>query len=428
MKKVFIKTFGCQMNVYDSEYISFLLKNRGFKVVDKPEEADFIVVNGCVVRAKPAQKAFSFAKQWAKKGKKIISVGCFAKFFEKQLEKFSSLIISPKNYNVFEKIDFDNLNTSKVLKYTSDFADGEYGYYKRKEKVKHSEYITIVEGCDNFCSYCIVPFVRGREVYRSVYEIVDEIEYLISKGVKEIILIGQNVNVYYHNGYDFKKLLLFILKKVKNLKRLGFTTLHPRDVDYELIKIVSEEEKLLKWFHLPFQTGSNKLLIKMRRGYLKEEYLEKVMYIREKIPDAVISTDIMVGLPFEDEKDFEDTLDIVNKVKFENAFMFVYTPRDYTYAGKFWKKYIPPPDVVQRRLRTLIKNVTKNAFERKINFIDKEMCLMYDGGGEGRGWNNLRVKILSKEIENLKPGTFIKCKIENLQGLLPYCKSFEIIS
>ena len=345
-KRYYIETMGCQMNEYDSVHLSRILEDSGYVEAKAPEEADVVLVNTCSVRAKAEQKALSrlgrlVALKRKQPGLLVGVAGCVAQQRGTDLfQRFPGLniVLGPREIGRFkEGLAAIEKGGTRVA-----FTDmecrpkafmGHFDYFRNRVKA----YITIMEGCNNFCSYCIVPYVRGREVSRPPQEILDEARGLVLQGVKEITLLGQNVNSYAHNRVRFPELLQ-AMNGVKGLFRIRFTTSHPKDLSDELIQCFSGLEKVCPHIHLPFQAGSNRVLKAMKRGYTREKYMELIQRLREARPDMAVTSDVMVGFPGESEEDFEMTMDLIKKVEFDNLFSFHYSDRDGTPAARMRNK------------------------------------------------------------------------------------------
>ncbi len=335
MRSYSLKTFGCQMNKHDAERIAGLLEAVGYVVEADVTKADVAVYYTCCVRKSADERFYGQLSSTKHKEGSIIAVGgCLAQDKgEELLERFKKIDVVFGTQNLKELPTLINrLNGQSI-------SDTQY----RKEfnsslpvirELKHKAWVAVNRGCDNHCSYCIVPTVRGPEVSRRTEDIEAEIDKLIEDDAKEVTLLGQNVNSYGKDIYSrpsFSKLLNVLGKK--DIKRVRFTTSHPKDLTEEILKVISKNENICEHIHLPFQAGSDRVLKKMGRQYSKEGYLELVKMIRIYLPDASITTDIMVGFPTENEKDFEDTLDIVEHARFDQAFTFIYSKRDGTPAA-----------------------------------------------------------------------------------------------
>jgi len=339
-------TMGCQMNEYDSDYLCRVLMDLDYIPTDDPKDADLILINTCTVRAKAEQKAFSalgrmVSLKKSKSGLILGLLGCMAQQEGSNLMKRFpelDLILGTRAIGRFKEI-LKRLEKGKEKIVDNDMTTLQprspmdcNGYFKDRVK----SHISIMEGCNNFCSYCVVPYVRGREISRSPEEILTEAEQLISQGVKEITLLGQNVNSYSY--WDKKELSFpFLLKKLSmfdGLARIRFTTSHPKDLSDELIHCFGELDNLCPHIHLPFQAGSDKILKLMNRGYTLKRYKELIRKLRMVRPDMAITSDVMVGFPQESEEDFQMTLDLIKEIEFDNLFSFKYSDRKGTLAER----------------------------------------------------------------------------------------------
>jgi tRNA-2-methylthio-N6-dimethylallyladenosine synthase len=348
-KYYYIATMGCQMNEYDSDYIGQHLQNAGFHPLSDPDKADLIIINTCTVREKAQQKAFSSLGRMIALKKQRPSIilgvmGCIAQQEGRNLiNRFPDLdlVLGTReldkihiflNQVIKDKTKIVAINLDKKLSPTIN-----HKYYFNGRVTSP---ISIMEGCDNFCSYCIVPYVRGREICRPPHEIIQEAENLVMQGVREITLLGQNVNSYTWNAHKRIRFsdLLRMLNKVQDLFRIRFTTSHPKDLSDDLIRCFEEVDHLCPHIHLPFQAGSNTILKMMNRGYTREQYMELIQRLRSVRPDISITSDVMVGFPGESEKEFKKTLDLMKKIEFDNVFSFKYSDRKGTFAEKMKKK------------------------------------------------------------------------------------------
>jgi len=348
-KRVYIETYGCQMNEHDTERILRLLAGSHYLETKDAQEADLILINTCSVREKPEHKVYSALGRYKwlkeKRGAIIGVAGCVAQQEgDRLLDRvpYLDMVIGthaiPMLPQLLQKIEFFGQRICETG------FDPEGNYLKtilpQKPLDKVKSYVTIMQGCDHFCSYCIVPYVRGREKSRSSREIIEEVRHLAEMGVKEIFLLGQNVNSYgkgLEEEINFPKLLRRI-NEIEGLQRIRFTTSHPKDLSEELIQAFSKLPKLCEHIHLPFQSGSDKILKAMHRGYTKDSYLEKIDRLKEVCPFIAVTSDVIVGFPGEEEKDFEETLDLIRKVRFDDLFSFKYSPRKGTRAAQFTDK------------------------------------------------------------------------------------------
>jgi len=347
-RSVYLKTFGCQMNEHDSEEILEFLASMRYVATSDPERADLILVNTCSVREKSEQKFYSLLgrlKKYRKKGEVLLGVGgCVAQQEGAGLLKKAPFIDVVFGTSTIHRLP-DLIETARKTgrsQIDTEFVDEFHPFQKSgcsgPSKVK--VYITIMQGCDNFCSFCVVPFVRGREKSRPSKEIINEINNLTRFGIKEVTLLGQNVNSYGLNcpgELNFPELIGEI-NRIEGIQRIRFTTSHPKDLSDALIDCFQEIEKLCPHLHLPVQSGSTRILKKMNRGYTREEYLSKVERLREVCPEIGITTDLIVGFPGETEKDFRETLDIVTEIEYDEFFSFKYSDRPMTRASQYEKK------------------------------------------------------------------------------------------
>lgn len=342
-KSFFITTLGCQMNQYDSDILAQALIHKGYFPADHPKRADLILINTCAVRAKPEHKAYSLlGRMSAIKSKRpgtILGIaGCLAqKEGSSLMERFPllDLVLGPREVGRIKEILAEmEAQGEKVVATDLHHAPPNPmecpGYFKGRV----SGYVSIMEGCNNFCSYCVVPYVRGREVSRSPDEILKESEALTRQGVREITLIGQNVNSYKWGRGDQQDFpfLLREIARLEGLLRIRFTTSHPKDLSKKLIQSFGQISNLCPHIHLPFQAGSNKVLRDMQRGYTREDYFELIDRLRAVRPDIAITSDVMVGFPAESRQDFEMTLDLIERVQFDSLFSFKYSDRKGTPA------------------------------------------------------------------------------------------------
>ncbi len=393
MKRVYLRTFGCQMNEYDSERMLALLKGE-YVPCETPEEADLILINTCSVREKAEYKVYSLVGRFkalkARRPELVVGIcGCVAQQEGERLVKrmpHVDLVLGPQNiYRLPEALEeLEKGRRPLVLtEMRRDFRpplvlsdlDG-----KRPVRA----YVTIMQGCDNFCSYCVVPYVRGREVSRPPEDILREIECLVHQGVREVTLLGQNVNSYgrKEKGYPSFAELLRMVAEISELWRIRFTTSHPKDLSEDLMRAFAEVDKLCEHLHLPVQSGSTRILKRMNRGYSREEYLEKVRRLRAWCPEIALTTDIIVGFPGETEEDFEATLSLLEEVRFDEIFSFKYSDRPYARAREFPDKV--PEEVKAERLERV--HALQAGITEEINrgYIGKTVEVLVEGPSETR--------------------------------------------
>ena len=354
--------YGCQMNESDTEHYAGQLEELGYKAVSDYHGADVILVNTCCVRESAEKKiAGKIGELKAEKKRNpecvICVAGCMAQKDGEKLQKKHpqvDLLLGTAYVNDFKQLLLDFLADRKGIAYTDlTIHQSEFEGHRVRQS-SFAAWIPIMYGCNNFCTYCIVPYVRGRERSRSIENIVEEIEAAVKEGYKEFTLLGQNVNSYGKDLGDkeaFAKLLRRV-NEIPGVERIHYMTSHPRDMSEEVIKAVAECEHVCENFHVPFQAGSSEILRRMNRGYTKEKYLELIKLIRKYVPDAAITTDIIVGFPGETEEDFAETLDVVEQVGFTSAFTFIYSKRSGTPAAKM-DNQVPLP-VKKERLNRLM--------------------------------------------------------------------------
>jgi tRNA-2-methylthio-N6-dimethylallyladenosine synthase len=362
-KRYYILTYGCQMNVYDSEVLSGYLESMGYIPANSEEDADVLIINTCAVRQKAEEKVLSKLgklRSFKKRNPEMLLVlwGCMMqqKGIAEKISnkyKFISLIGGPHSLQRFPQLLEKAQTSSKTLIDTSIEGEKEHPHIKRGHSFK--AWIPISHGCNNFCTYCVVPYVRGPEISRSPAKIIQEVKELSKKGYKEITLLGQNVNSYgkdLKEDVDFADLLQH-LDGIEGLFRIRYMTSHPRDFNDRIIDIIANGEKICEHFHLPVQSGSNKILKLMNRGYTRDYYLELIDKIRSRVANCSITSDIIVGFPGEKEKDFKDTLDLMQKVQFDAAYIFIYSPRKGTKALEMAGQV--SPEIKKERIKELNK-------------------------------------------------------------------------
>ncbi|MFC1721708.1 tRNA (N6-isopentenyl adenosine(37)-C2)-methylthiotransferase MiaB [Patescibacteria group bacterium] len=352
MQTYHIKTFGCQMNKSDSERIATIMDQAGYKSAPL-NGADLVIFNTCSVRQMAEDRAIGQVREAKKRGQKTIITGCL-----KNQEGFV-----PKHKEVDIFIDIHDIADlpKKLVGAPGQAPLQEYFDIEPKHESPAQAYIPIMTGCNNFCSYCIVPHVRGEEQSRTPDSIMKEIKDLVSNGCKQITLLGQNVNSYEYEGTSFPDLLERIAKLEEDL-RIFFVTSHPKDLDFSIIELVKKYDKLCPYFHLPIQSGSDRILQKMNRKYNCKKYLEIVAEISQQIPEAAITTDIIVGYPGESKADFQKTVDLCKQVKYDLAYIARFSPRPQTAAAKV-KDDVPPQEKKERE-KILTEIVTKTALEQ----------------------------------------------------------------
>ncbi|MDC2990134.1 tRNA (N6-isopentenyl adenosine(37)-C2)-methylthiotransferase MiaB [Candidatus Pelagibacter sp.] len=341
INKIFIKTFGCQMNEYDSNRIFDSVKKIGYEKTDKYEEANCYLLNTCHIRDKAKEKVYheiGRVKKIFRSKKKplVIIAGCVAQAENQEMlkrEPYIDLVIGPQAYHKINDTIINYIEKKKKIEETDFDAVSKFKYLSKikNEAGKVSSFLTIQEGCDKFCHFCVVPYTRGPEYSRPFKQILDEAKYLADNGAKEIILLGQNVNAYNNEGYRLSDLILNI-EKLPEIKRVRYTTSHPKDMTEDLIEVYKTSKKLMPLIHLPVQSGSNKILKLMNRKHTIEEYLNTFDKLKEINSNIEFSSDFIIGYPGEEGKDFKDTFNLIERVKFINSYSFIFSPRPGTVA------------------------------------------------------------------------------------------------
>lgn len=376
-KKLHIKTFGCQMNVYDSERMAEALGAAGYQATGNMEEADLVVLNTCHIREKAAEKVYSeLGRVRRVKGRRgrqgldtmVAVAGCVAQAEGREIlprAPVVDLVVGPQSYHRLPELVGKARKTGNGVVATDFPVDDKFAHLPERPRARAhpSAFVTVQEGCDKFCTFCVVPYTRGAEFSRPVTEIVAEVERLADSGVREITLLGQNVNAYHGLGPDGRDWTLAKLLKrlagIGSIQRLRYTTSHLRDMDDALIALHSEEEKLMPYLHLPFQAGSDQILASMNRKHTAAEYEALVGRVRAARPDIALSTDVIVGFPGETDEDFADTLSLVNRIGFAQGFSFKYSARPGTPATDYPNQV--PETVKRERLHVLQAEIARGA-------------------------------------------------------------------
>ncbi|EHY1327222.1 tRNA (N6-isopentenyl adenosine(37)-C2)-methylthiotransferase MiaB [Campylobacter lari] len=419
-KKLFIQTLGCAMNVRDSEHMIAELKEKeNYELTQDAKEADLILINTCSVREKPVHKLFSEVGSFEKikkNGAKIGVCGCTASHLGDEIFKRApnvDFVLGARNVSKITKA----VNTPKFLGNDIDFDESNYAFADFRNSL-YKTYINISIGCDKHCTYCIVPHTRGDEISIPFEIIKNEALKAVSKGAKEIFLLGQNVNNYgkrfsnAHEKINFSD-LLEKLSEIEGLERIRFTSPHPLHMDDRFLEVFSKNPKVCKSMHMPLQSGSSEILKAMKRGYTKEWYLDRALKLRSMCKDASISTDVIVAFPGESDKDFEDTMDVLEKVRFEQMFSFKYSKRPLTKAATMPNQI--PDDMASKRLSILQARHTEILDEIVVKQKDKEFEVLFEelrseGFVAGRSDNNFLIQV--KGSEELL-GQMKKVKITN---------------
>jgi len=418
--KVYIETYGCQMNLADTEIVQGILQNNGYSPSKNAEDADVILVNTCSIRENAEQRIYgrlgNFKRIKDKKPDVVIGIlGCMAERLREDLvgkKKIVDVVVGPDEYRRLpELIDLAfngdkgiGIKLSKTETYDDIIPHREEGL---------SAWISVMRGCDKFCTFCVVPFTRGRERSRSLQSVVEEVIQLSERGFKEVTLLGQNVNSYTDNGNDFSDLLA-ACAEVNHSMRIRFTTSHPQDLSDKLLYTIAENKNICNYIHLPVQSGSDRILELMNRTYTIKQYLDLIDRARKIIPGVSFSTDIIAGFPTETYEDHIKTLDVMREVKYDGAFMFKYSPRERTKAFRMTDDV--SEETKTKRLQEIINLQQQISFELNQTLIGKGETILVEGFSKksdqflsGRTDSN-KVVIIPFD-EKIKPGDYVKVKI-----------------
>ncbi|SEI40886.1 tRNA-2-methylthio-N6-dimethylallyladenosine synthase [Lachnospiraceae bacterium A10] len=427
--KFHVTTFGCQMNARDSEKLAGILDAIGYVEVEEEKDADFVIYNTCTVRENANNKVYGrlgYLQNVKKKNPhmKIALCGCMMQEPQvveklKKSYRFVDLVFGTHNIFKFAELLYQSMTSNKMVVDVWEDTKQIVENLPVERKYSFKSGVNIMFGCNNFCSYCIVPYVRGRERSRKPEEIIAEIERLVADGVIEVMLLGQNVNSYgkgLAEEISFAQLLERI-EKIEGLERIRFMTSHPKDLSDDLIAVMAKSKKICKHIHLPLQSGSTEILKKMNRHYTKESYLALVSKIREAMPDVAITTDIIVGFPGETEEDFQETMDVVNTVKYDSAFTFIYSKRTGTPAAKMENQV--PEDVIKDRFDRLLALVQQHGREHAEALEGTVQNVLFETPNEhddalvtGRLDNSsvVHVKASKDLIGKILPVRLVECK------------------
>ena len=436
VRRAFVLTFGCQQNESDSEKIAGMAEEMGYEITNEPELADLIMVNTCAIREHAEQKALSIIGQYkhlkAKKPSLVIGVcGCMVvQEHRKNDIKFRypyvDFIFGTSSLYRFPELLWRKLEKGKRLYATEETLYPVSEGLPVRRASNFRAWVSVMYGCNNFCSYCIVPYVRGRERSREMRAIVAEVRELVEDGYKDITLLGQNVNSYGKDraeGYDFADLLAE-LDRIPGEYRLRFMTSHPKDASRKLIDVMAASEHIAHQFHLPMQSGSDEVLRRMNRRYDTEKYFDIVRYMREKMPDVTITSDIIVGFPGETEEDFAGTLEMLSRVRFDMLYSFIYSPRKGTPAAEMEDQI--PKTVQNERFSRLLKLQDQIGLEKNTAMVGRTVRVLCDGISKsnealysGRTEGN---KIAFFEGDSADVGTFVDFVIDRADPYAFYGK------
>jgi tRNA-2-methylthio-N6-dimethylallyladenosine synthase len=381
-QKIFIKTFGCQMNEYDSNRIYDSVKKIGFQKTENYEDANCYLLNTCHIRDKAKEKVYHeigrVKKIFRSKQKPLVIVaGCVAQAENQEMlkrEPYIDLVIGPQSYHKINDTILNHIEKKKKIEETEFDAISKFEYLQKikNESKGVSSFLTIQEGCDKFCHFCVVPYTRGPEYSRPFKQIIDEAKNLVDNGAQEIILLGQNVNAYSNEEYRLSNLILEI-EKFSEIKRIRYTTSHPRDMSDDLIEVYKNSKKLMPLVHLPVQSGSNKILDLMNRKHSISDYYKIYDKLKEINSNIEFSSDFIIGYPGEEEKDFQDTLQLIKRIKFINSYSFIFSPRPGTVAADLKlidkKISIERLEVIQNLLFENQTNMNKSLENKTINVL-----------------------------------------------------------
>lgn len=393
-KKYFIKTYGCQMNVHDSEEIKGVLENLGFKETTNMEESDLVVLNTCAIRENAHDKVFGFLGRvkHLKKSKPELIIcigGCMTQQDSiattlKEKYPYVDIVFGTHNINELGSLILNHKEKQDIEVFSIEGDVYEGALYIRDSK--YTAWVNIMYGCDKFCTYCIVPYTRGKQRSRKMSEILKEVKELYELGYQEITLLGQNVNAYgkdLESDYDFATLLKNVAEI--NIPRIRFVTSHPWDFTDEMIDVIAKYKNIMPYIHLPLQSGSSKILKMMGRRYTKEDYLTLYNKIKNKIPNVSITTDIIVGFPNETEEDFNETLEVVNTCKFDGAFTFIYSPREGTPAAKIKDSIsLETKEKRLQKLNTIINDYSLENNQKYLGKTEKVLIISPSEKGENK--------------------------------------------
>ena len=399
-KKLHIKTFGCQMNAYDSERMAEALQPAGFVLTEALDEADLVILNTCHIREKAAEKVYSelgrvrltkAARKARGRDTMVAVAGCVAQAEGEEIiarAPVVDIVVGPQSLHRLADLVAEAGSTGRRSVETEFPAEDKFAALPSRTTGKRqtSAFVTVQEGCDKFCTFCVVPYTRGAEYSRTPAEIVAEVERLAARGVREVTLLGQNVNAYHGEGDDGTwslARLLTRLAEIPEIARLRFTTSHPRDMDEDLIALFGDEEKLMPYLHLPFQAGSDRILAAMNRKHTGDDYEALIERVRAARPGIALSTDIIVGFPGESDADFEETMALARRVRFAQAFSFKYSARPGTPAAGL-DGQVPEP-VKKERLAALqaLLDESRHAFDQAT--IGRKLPVLFEGKGRKPG-------------------------------------------
>lgn len=413
VKKLHIKTYGCQMNVYDSDRMQDLMQAVGYEISNDVDDVDMVIINTCHIREKASEKLFSdlgrirpFKEKKQQQGKQMIVAvaGCVAQAEGEEIFKRSKIvdiIVGPESYQTLPDLVGKVIRDQKKQINLDFVANEKFDLLPQsKSNNSASAFITIQEGCDKFCTFCVVPYTRGSEYSREIEKIIIDVKNAVNNGAKEIYFLGQNVNAYHgldENG-SINNLAKLIdeASKIKGVERIRYTTSHPKDMDDDLINIHGDNQKLMPFLHLPIQSGSNSVLKAMNRKHSRQDYFKIIEKLRKSRPDIGLSSDFIVGFPGETDKDFEDTIDLVRQIGFSQCYSFKYSMRPGTPASEAEKQV--PENIKDQRLAILQKLLTEQQIEFNKKFENKQMAVLFEKQVPKSVKNNSKIQLWEKAL------------------------------
>lgn len=421
--KVYLETYGCQMNEYDSEIVRTILERSGFGIADSPEDAEVILLNTCSVREHAEQRVharIATLRQLKRKNRGLVLgvLGCMAQSLKEELLEPGTgidLIAGPDSYRALP-VMIQQVRDGGGSEFALTLSDYEtYSDIFPTSRQGTNAWVAVMRGCDNFCTFCVVPLTRGRERSRDPYNVVEEVSQLAEQGFKQVTLLGQNVNSYESNGFDFARLITEV-SKIEGLRRIRFTSPHPKDFPESLIEVVASNPKACKHIHLPLQAGSDRILEKMNRTYTRDEYIALARKMRDRIPGLAITTDIIVGFPTETEAEFLDTLDLMRQVEFDAAFMFKYSERKGTTAQKRYRDDVSDDDKTSRMIR-LVELQRQLSLSRNQAHLGEVFEVMVEGrakkAGQLMGRNDANKTVVFAD-NGAQAGDFVKVEVNEV--------------
>lgn len=420
--KYYIRAYGCQMNQYEAGVVSAIMDKAGYEQVESELDADIIYLITCSVRNHAEQRALGRlgSLRRLKKSKPNLIIGvlsCMAENYKDTLaSKYGAdLVVGPDGYNKLPEL-ITEYRKSQAPQVCLEFSQENYEGIIPNPNNRVTAFVSIMRGCNNYCSYCIVPYVRGNERSKSLEQIIKEVENLVANGIKDITLVGQNVLAWHEKGLTFLELIK-IVNDISGYERLRFITSHPKDITNRHFELLASLDKFCPHIHLPLQSGSNRILKLMNRGYTKEEYIEKVEQARQIIPDISFTTDVMVGFPTETDQDYDETLDVIKKLRFDFAYMFKYSERPFTKACDIFPKV--DVEIAKMRLIKLIELQNKITEEKSKELLHKNLEVLVESknGKQSFARSRTNKQIIIKEPTIL--GETYICKITNVVGWTP---------